>query len=141
MSAETVAANGKTAAGKRTVGLESQARYWPTARASWNENRTTKPAPSHGATHGKLLAGEAVRFQSTLLDPAIPEDGTVCLNVGPTSLRLNPRFVEWLMGFPVGWTEAGAAGTAYTHWETQASRWLRRLRSSISMSDSSAQAA
>lgn len=34
---------------------------WPTARASYNENRNTQPAPSHGVTHGKTLAGEAVR--------------------------------------------------------------------------------
>jgi hypothetical protein len=24
--------------------------------------------------------------------------------------RLNPRFVEWMMGFPVGWTEIGDYG-------------------------------
>lgn len=30
---------------------------WPTPRASMNENRTTKNAPSHGVTHGETLAG------------------------------------------------------------------------------------
>ena len=34
---------------------------WPTARASYNENRNTQPAPSHGVTHGKTLSGEAIR--------------------------------------------------------------------------------
>ncbi|MDG2339391.1 MAG: hypothetical protein P8N94_15625 [Gammaproteobacteria bacterium] len=34
---------------------------WPTPRASPNENRTTKPAPSHGKTHGRVLAGEVLR--------------------------------------------------------------------------------
>lgn len=33
---------------------------WPTPRASPNENRTTHHAPTHGAGHGKTLAGEAV---------------------------------------------------------------------------------
>lgn len=33
--------------------------FWPTARASYNENRTTKDAPSHGVTHGATLAGTA----------------------------------------------------------------------------------
>lgn len=35
---------------------------WPTARASYNENRTTQNAPSHGVTHGKTLAGEAAAW-------------------------------------------------------------------------------
>ena len=26
-----------------------------------------------------------------------------------TRLRLNPRFVEWLMNFPLGWTEIPGA--------------------------------
>jgi hypothetical protein len=37
--------------------------------------------------------------------PAIP-DGLASSEPAPTSRRrLNPRFVEWLMGFPVTWTE------------------------------------
>jgi len=44
--------------------LAGKARTWPTPRASENENRTTKPAPSHGKTHGRLLAGEAVSWQT-----------------------------------------------------------------------------
>lgn len=32
---------------------------WPTARASENENRTLTSAPSHGKTHGAVLAGVA----------------------------------------------------------------------------------
>lgn len=31
---------------------------WSTPRSSPNENRTTKPAPSHGRTHGRCLAGD-----------------------------------------------------------------------------------
>jgi hypothetical protein len=31
---------------------------WSTPRASPNENRTTKPPPSHGKTHGRCLAGD-----------------------------------------------------------------------------------
>ena len=37
--------------------------------------------------------------------PQIP-DGPQSSESAPTSRRrLNPRFVEWLMGFPIGWTE------------------------------------
>ncbi len=36
---------------------------------------------------------------------AIP-DGQTSSQASPTSRRpLNPRFVEWLMGFPIGWSE------------------------------------
>jgi hypothetical protein len=38
---------------------ESASSFWPTPRASANENRTTGNAPSHGKSHGKTLAGEA----------------------------------------------------------------------------------
>lgn len=41
------------------VGLDLQAKAWATPRASLNENRTTKPPPSHGRTHGETLAGQA----------------------------------------------------------------------------------
>lgn len=42
--------------------LPGQAEDWPTPRASANENRTTKPAPSHGKGHGRVLAGEAAAW-------------------------------------------------------------------------------
>lgn len=43
---------------------------WPTPRSSENENRTTKPAPSHGKTHGKCLAGEVGLQESAWPTPA-----------------------------------------------------------------------
>jgi hypothetical protein len=36
------------------------ARLWSTPRASPNENRNTKPAPSHGVTYGRTLSGDAI---------------------------------------------------------------------------------
>lgn len=45
--------------GPERPSLDTLARTWPTPRASPNENRTTKRAPSHGKTHGRVLAGEA----------------------------------------------------------------------------------
>lgn len=38
---------------------DSGSLLWPTARASENENRTTQRAPSHGISHGEVLAGVA----------------------------------------------------------------------------------
>lgn len=44
------------------AGLGNQAMMWPTPRSSESENRTTKPAPTHGTTHGTTLAGEAATW-------------------------------------------------------------------------------
>ena len=62
---------------------------WPTPVASPNENRDTKRRPSQAAgKRGKTLAAEA--------NESIRPGG----GVG----HLNPTWVEWLMGFPLGWT-------------------------------------
>ncbi|MGH7186528.1 MAG: hypothetical protein ACREIB_09680, partial [Pseudomonadota bacterium] len=53
---------------------------------------------------------------------------------GPTSsperYTLNPRFVEWLMGWPDNWSavsiDSAPAGT-------ELSRWLQRMRGALSM--------
>jgi len=42
-----------------------------------------------------------------------------------TKNQLNPRFVEWLMGFPLGWT-------GFEHSEMEWSRWWQRMRSVLS---------
>lgn len=81
-------------------------RMWPTPRASANENRTTKPAPSHGETHGRVLAGEAIAFTSSRPDLTTLTDGDpTSLQADLPRLRLNPDFVNALMGLPPGWTD------------------------------------
>ena len=81
--------------------LQGQARMWPTPRASMNENRTTKPAPSHGVTHGTTLAGEASRHV-----PTTTTDGPN----GSLKADLNPRFVAALMGVPPDWLTLSISG-------------------------------
>lgn len=60
---ELIVSKGMTEGGqKRTVGLESQTKYWATPTSSDNSNRTTQIAPSHGITHGLVLAGQAASW-------------------------------------------------------------------------------
>lgn len=71
---------------------------WPTPttqevehpNASWNEkNRRVSP---NGTTHSMGLADAVQR----------------CVEPSATGGQLNPTWVEWLMGFPTGWTDLEA---------------------------------
>ena len=92
------------------------AAQWPTPTASEGANRNTKRCPSHGKTHGKVLAGEVNhRATPTARDwkSGAASEETLARNSRPLSEqvgavqpgRLNPAWVEQLMGFPDGWTE------------------------------------
>lgn len=54
---------------------ESGSSSWPTARASEQENRTTRSAPSHGETHGEVLAGVACDQMEKWFTPDCPNGG------------------------------------------------------------------
>lgn len=116
--------------------LEDQvhAQDWSTPRASPNENRKTKPAPSHGKSHGRCLAGDVQLWRipsetdgvggamdMEKLKTKTEIDGSCS---GPESRwparpgekpheweeprtidgKLNPGWVEQLMGLRAGWT-------------------------------------
>jgi len=52
----------------------------------------------------------------------------------PQSIRLNPRFAEWLMGLPLGWTDAELSAMEWCHWQrlfrSEYSRLVRVLSNS-----------
>lgn len=104
------------------LNLRTAAAAWPTPRASPNENRNTKPTPSHGLTHGQTLAGVAMEWPTPAPAPAStpspsPPDPTTPLGGSTTSSPsrvLNPLFVEALMGWPIGWSDFGSWGTAWS---------------------------
>ena len=88
---------------------------WPTPRASENENRTTKHAPSHEAgTHGKTLAGTAAENWPTVhgkngtngptgteLGYLVGQQDEASPNTtGKPRGSLNSAWVMQLMGFP-----------------------------------------
>ena len=80
--------------------LEGQAQMWATPQArDWSGPHGT-PGPRDLPT----LSAGAERFNRA---------------------RLNPLFVEWLMGFPIGWTDSAPLGTEW-------SRWWRLMRSELS---------
>ena len=68
------------------------AAWWPTPRAS--EWKGTGPLGSKS---------HAYRLERSYLDATVQE-------VAQTSGALNPTWVEWLMGFPLGWTDCGPSG-------------------------------
>jgi hypothetical protein len=68
-------------------------RLWPPS--------TPHPAPGEGTTYPGSRPG-----------PTTPADG------GPFGepVVLNPLFVEWLMGWPLGWTDCTRSATASYRW-------------------------
>lgn len=114
------------------VPLAIAAKEWPTPVASESANRTTKEPPqSIRNGHGRHLSATAISgwptpratdgdkggpngrdgsgsphlpmaaIQHSLPDPTTPPDGE---STSSNIQVLNPRFVEALMGFPIGWT-------------------------------------
>jgi len=70
-------------------GLAEQAKMWPTPRSS--EHKDCGPVGSKSHTH---------MLDRKYLCAATKESDR------PTG-KLNPQWVEWLMGYPVGWTDLG----------------------------------
>ncbi len=118
--------------GQGRLYLDAQARQWPTPRASENEARTTHPTPTQMAgTHGRNLAAESgvwptpqaadserasetmMRGNPTLLGASrqAPTTETPGHECSPKCRRLNPLFVEWLQGFPIGHTGSEPSAT------------------------------
>lgn len=138
---------------KRTVGLESQTRHWatptgnestgaghsdgkqgamnlrsqiaiwptPAGRDFRSPNSRTLSARGGGAK-GEQLPNYVEHHFSPPVQQA--QAGPKSSDSDPTSpRRLNPAFVEWLMGWPTGWTiaEPSASGAAET------ALWRRKL--------------
>lgn len=85
------------------------------------------------------LAGQAesLSCQSIPQVPGSASDGPPSSPTSPSSLRLSPEFVEWLMGWPPGWTIPSPGSmrpepTAFAPPATAWSHWLQRQRSWLS---------
>ena len=119
-----------------SVGLKDQVTTWPTpaARDAKGANGPEHLAKERGH-HDQLP--NAVALWSGHPDPTTEQGGLESSPPTHTSRRLNPAFVEWLMGWPAGWSLPGSFGpTDFASWATEWSRRRppRRSRSSGSTS-------
>jgi hypothetical protein len=92
---------------KDEMWLDQQARtFFPTPASRDYRTPNKKPFSERG---GGSKGEQLQSFVEHCLDShqdRTTNDGSESSSSGPTlPRRLNPRFVEWLMGFPIGWTE------------------------------------
>lgn len=129
--------------------LDGQARQWPTASArDWKDGQASEatmdrnarplneiavhwPTPNTPRPHdSENTAGADFENQNqndlaraaSRFGPPPPTTSTPGGKCSHKTRRLNPRFVEWLMGWPQGWT-------AFDCSETELCQWKRRWRS------------
>jgi hypothetical protein len=92
------------------------------------------PTPTHtdnkaSRRHGYMKTGNAGTtlhdamddFHSSRQDPATETNGS---ESSPERRLLNPLFVEWLMGWPIGWTASACS-------VTERCLWSSRMRSEL----------
>jgi hypothetical protein len=97
------------------------------AAVRWLTPDTNPERPNMGSNKmgDKSLLAQAETCLHSLPAPPTSTPGATS---SPQTRRLNPRFVEILMGWPVGWTGLDSAATAWSHW------WPR-MRSALSSLD------
>jgi hypothetical protein len=89
---------------------------WPTPTVSGNHNRKGASANSGDglATAVKMwrtpAASDANKWSNQSLEERLAKGQQIRLNTqvspkGGAGGALNPTWVEWLMGFPLGWTD------------------------------------
>lgn len=83
--------------------LKGAAEMWPTPDASVSHGYNQSPSP--GASIRHHLAGLVTRWSGPL-DLTTAKHGNTSSRTGRT---LNPRFVEWLMGWPMNWSDTGSS--------------------------------
>lgn len=142
---ESTSSTGMTADGvKRQVGLENQARWWATPRVTVNRTSTIAMVrPDSGSSlsleqQAEILAGitpiEVARSEKLLKrfglsSPQVQTAETTGESSSTDRRSLNPLFVEWLMGWPPGWTLA--AWTDFACSETALSLFKQHMRSAL----------
>jgi len=99
--------------------IEDQTQRWSTPSVA--DTTGGRMARSGDRSDEPLLNGQSASLSSRL-DPETSTPGEACSTSGR---RLNPLFVEWLMGWPPGWTSFASSATGL-------SLWKRRMRCALS---------
>jgi len=90
-----------TVAGKDIRKAQGKIKAWPTPQASDSRNRGNMSNPS---VQRRVAIGKQIMLSQS---------------VDPTSGALNPAWVEWLMGWPLGWTDLKPLVTDKFHYARQ----------------------
>lgn len=110
-----------------SIGLGREVMTWatPTSR-DWKDTGCLDNVPVNCLLGRQVAKSE---LGCSLPNQAIERHGQESLLNTPNSpLRLNARFVEWLMGMPMGWVKLDPLGqTNYEHWVMQSCLLVRQL--------------
>jgi hypothetical protein len=88
------------------MGLDQQARFFPTPAARDYRTPNKRTFQERGGTKkGEQLQNFVEHRFPSRPDPVTQDGPASSESVQTSRRRLNPRFAEWLMGFPIGWTE------------------------------------
>lgn len=110
------------AGSRRSLDLPSAVRLWPTPRANEYKDVLQSMPPSRKKDPGKCNLTQAVAMDQMFATPCARDYRTGQRKRYENKARannlnnqiggqLNPMWVEWLMGFPPGWTDLNASGT------------------------------
>jgi hypothetical protein len=138
----------------RSLGLARTAKLWPTILASAGVGPSTKEikagnpkkridvaiqlwrTPLTSDCNGgkeEFVRGTNMRLnlrsQANTLYPCGHQDPMTVKSGQKYPHHLNPLFCEWLMGWPIGWTEFAPVGMALYHWRRHMLGELSRLTS------------
>jgi hypothetical protein len=106
----------QTPGSMHSVSLPDAVRMWPTPTVDDANNVNPKPNRFHGLvaevnqyptpTYGKLAGGTGGfnQIEELYLSEQITLEEKKAMQAGNGG-KLNPTWVEWLMGFPLGWTD------------------------------------
>jgi hypothetical protein len=136
------APNSQDSQDRRNAGSERGQQLPNFVEHLWKAPRTVRGGYTRDpGTKAKRLTieGQAEAFDCPSIrpDPESASDGPKSSITSPSSLRLSPEFVEWLMGWPRCWTipTPGSLQLEPTGCEPPAmawSRWLQRQRTALS---------